>query len=135
MPSSVVVDASIAVQWIAQEPGTESATRLVRANVLLVAPDIMPIEAANACWKKVQRGDMPAVDAEPALATLLAFGLELVPSLGLLPRALRLAVELQHPIYDCLYLALASGRGAPIATADAGLRRVAERVGLGLWRR
>ena len=135
MPSSVVVDASIAVQWIAQEPGTESATRLVRANVLLVAPDIMPIEAANACWKKAQRGDMPAVDAEPALATLLAFGLELVPSLGLLSRALRLAVELQHPIYDCLYLALASGRGAPIATADAGLRRVAERVGLGLWRR
>ena len=133
-PASIVVDASIAVQWFSEEPGTSEAIRIRTVDSVLVAPDIMPIEVANACWKKVRRGDMPAEDAAPAIANLLSFGLELVPSLALLPRGIRLAVELRHPVYDALYLALAVERGARLATADARLRRGAELAGIRLWR-
>jgi predicted nucleic acid-binding protein len=133
-PSSIVIDASIAVQWLTEEPGTPSAIRIRTADALLVAPDIMPIEVANSCWKKVRRGEMPADDAGPAVASLLSFGLELVPALALLPRGIRLALELGQPVYDSLYLALASERGARLATADERLRRAAERAGIRLWR-
>jgi predicted nucleic acid-binding protein len=39
--------------------------------------------------------------------------------------ALRMAAELDHPIYDATYLALARSLGMPMVTAD---RRLVERV-------
>jgi predicted nucleic acid-binding protein len=43
-------------------------------------------------------------------------------------RALELAVDLRHPIYDCLYLALAERERAPIVSADAKLLSAANRL-------
>ena len=37
--------------------------------------------------------------------------------------AARLAIELDHPAYDCIYLALALERGVPFVTADQRLLR------------
>jgi len=44
--------------------------------------------------------------------------------------AARLAPRLGHPVYDCLYLALAGSHSASFATADERLRAGAERVGV-----
>jgi predicted nucleic acid-binding protein len=52
----------------------------------------------------------------------------------LIKLAARLAAELAHPVYDCLYLALAASRGASLASADERLRHAAERVGIRIWR-
>lgn len=130
----VVVDASMAVQWFANEPGSETATRLLEAPAELLAPDHMSGEAANAWWKKVRRGEMGAADLDEAVVGLLAIGIAWVPTAELLPQASRLAVEIGHPVYDCLYLALAAERGARLATADVPLRRRASRMGIRLWR-
>ena len=35
--------------------------------------------------------------------------------------ATRIAIELDHPAYDCVYLALARRRGAPLVTSDQKL--------------
>ncbi len=131
----VVVDASIAVQWFSRENGSAFATRLLEGDFALMAPDIMPLEATNAWWKKSRRGDM-APDAVPqAVSRLLAIGIALMPSAPLLPRAARLAVDLRHPVYDCVYLVLAGERDVALASADDRLRRAAERLDLRLWRR
>jgi predicted nucleic acid-binding protein len=45
----------------------------------------------------------------------------LVPVAELLPRAIDLAFDLQHPIYDCIYLALAEREKAALITADLRL--------------
>lgn len=124
----------MAVQWFANEPGSETAGRLLETPAALLAPDIMSGEAANAWWKKVRRGEMGASDMDEAVASLLAIGIAWVPTADLLPQASRLAVEIGHPIYDCLYLALAAERGARLATADVPLRRRAGRMGIRLWR-
>jgi len=129
----VVVDASVAVQWFANESGSEGAARLIVEDRPLLAPDIMPVEAANAWWKKVRRREMDASDLGQAIVNLLALGIVLHPSAALLGRASRLALEVGHPIYDCLYLVLASERGADLATADEGLRRVARDADVRVW--
>lgn len=130
----MVVDASIAVQWIAREPGSESAATLLLGQQPLLAPDIMPVEVANALWKKVRRRDLPEADLAAALTRLLASDLVLSPTLSLLLRAARLAVETGHPIYDCVYLALAEQQGASLATADIRLSQTARSRGLPLWK-
>jgi predicted nucleic acid-binding protein len=51
----------------------------------------------------------------------------------LLTRAARLALELAHGVYDCVYLALAAQYGATLATADDRLRRSAARLAVATW--
>jgi len=129
----VVVDASIAVQWFSHEPRSEASARLLVEDLRLLAPDLMPVEAANAWWKKVRRGDMRATDLDQALVNLLGLGIELVPASSLLDRAARLAVEAGQSVYDCLYLALARASHARLCTDDRALRRVALRLDIAVW--
>jgi predicted nucleic acid-binding protein len=129
----IVVDASIAFLWFANEPDRRGADRLLEADSLLLAPDLMAVEATNAWWKKLRRREMDAADVEQAVTLLLALDIGWTPSAELLRPAARLAVELGHPVYDCVYLALASAHAAPLATADERLRRAAERVGVQIW--
>ena len=42
--------------------------------------------------------------------------------------ALALACHLNHPVYDCLYLALARREAAAVLTADKRLMALAEQV-------
>ena len=42
--------------------------------------------------------------------------------------ALRIAVAINHPAYDCFYLALARREAAPLVTADKRLAAAAQRV-------
>jgi len=118
----LVVDASIAIKWVVQEDDTTQALRLLRRN-RLVAPELMLAECANILWKKVQRRNMTA-DAGAVAARLLERSeIELVPMRALVEAATRLAVELNHPAYDCTYLVLAEANRCRFATADDRLVR------------
>jgi predicted nucleic acid-binding protein len=46
---------------------------------------------------------------------------ELWPAVWLAGRAFEIAAELRHPVYDCLYVALAEREGATLVTADRHL--------------
>jgi predicted nucleic acid-binding protein len=130
----IVVDASIAFLWFVNEPDRSGAVRLLETESLLMAPDLMAVEVANAWWKKLRRRQMEMTDIEQAVTNLLALGIDWTPSGQLLLPATRLAGELGHPVDDCLYLALAASHGASLATVDERLRRGAERVGIRIWR-
>ncbi|MEB3199253.1 MAG: type II toxin-antitoxin system VapC family toxin [Synechococcaceae cyanobacterium] len=83
----------------------------------------MLVERLNAGWKEQRQG---AISEEPFLAIAeLAPQLfsELVPSAGLLLAAQRWCHELDPPADDCLYLALAEQRSAPLITQDQRLLR------------
>ena len=75
-----MVDASIAVQWFANEPGSANAAKLIEADTGPLAPNIMPAEAANAWWKKVRRGELSVSDLDEAIVGLLSLGVELIGS-------------------------------------------------------
>jgi predicted nucleic acid-binding protein len=125
---TVVVDASVAVKWVIPEVLSDRADTLRDRADRLVAPDLLLPEATNALWKKLTRREITAREATQALDLLMASGLDLRPSGPLLGRALALARRLRHPVYDCIYLALAHGEGATLVTADRRLlARVARR--------
>jgi predicted nucleic acid-binding protein len=50
MIDAAVVDASVALKWALEEPGSDRARLLSSAR--LEAPDLLPIECANVLWKK-----------------------------------------------------------------------------------
>lgn len=119
----LVVDASVATKWFFAEPGHRSARELAREENVLIAPDLIVAEVCNSAWKKVARGEASVDQASELAIRLPSVFRELVSCAALLPRALDLAFELRHPVYDCFYLALAELANAELATADTGLAR------------
>lgn len=120
-----MVDASVVVAWLTNETYSVEALRLLRGTYRLTAPDFMAVETANALWKKSRRGDVPGADVVAALGTLHNVGINWVTTLDAVVPATRLALDLGHPVYDCLYLVLARTHGIPLATFDERLRRAA----------
>lgn len=114
---TLVVDASVAAKWVLPEPDSDAAERVLFADDTLIAPDFLLVEVANTFWKVIRRGEMTDEEAQAALHTLRN-GLTYHPVSSLLAGALRLAQELDHPIYDCLYVVLAEQENARLVTAD-----------------
>jgi predicted nucleic acid-binding protein len=121
----LVIDASIAVKWVVEEEGTPEAVAL-RTRAKLIAPDLLIAECANILWKKVARRELLKGEALAAAALLESADIELYPMRSLLAAAARLAIELDHPAYDCLYLAVALENDCRIATADERFLRKVE---------
>lgn len=115
--NTLVIDASIAVKWVVEEDGTPEALGL-RQCAKLIAPELLTAECANILWKKVQRYEFSSDEAFLAARLLQAADVELFPTRHLLEAATRIAVELDHPAYDCLYFALADEHGCRFVTAD-----------------
>jgi predicted nucleic acid-binding protein len=123
----LVVDASVAVKWFAREVLTEEARELLTSTDELVAPDWLLVEAASTFWKKVKKGEMLSIYAERHIDDLPLFFVRPYPARELAAEALRLAVNLKHSVYDCIYLALAERERLPLVTADVDLAAAARR--------
>ncbi len=115
-----VVDSSVAVKWYVAEPDSELAADLLRRE--LVAPDLIRAEVANALWKKVRKQQIGSDQAGLAMPHLAA-AVALVPSPPLADDALKAALDLGHPVYDCFFLILAERLELPLVTADTRLRQ------------
>ena len=126
--ASVVLDASAVVRIIeGAEPAAPFQEAVLKADLVL-APELMLTEVANALWQ-LQRAGQLEVDG---LQRRLSRAVELVdviePDRHLQAEALALACHLDHPVYDCLYLALARREAAVLITADKRLQQLAARV-------
>lgn len=124
---TVVVDASVAAKWVLDEDGSDRANML-RAEGGLIAPSLVAAEIGNTLWKAVRRSFVSRENALAAAQAALRAFESLVANEELQVRALELAIDLQHPIYDCFYLALAERERAPIVSADDKLLAAAKRM-------
>ena len=113
-----VVDASVAVKWLIVEEDADLARDLAASGQDLHAPRLMASEVANALWRKARLGEIEPGDAGALLANVpdmpVRWGTDEIVSAD----AMRLALALDRPIYDCVYLALAHRIGAVMLTAD-----------------
>jgi predicted nucleic acid-binding protein len=124
--SRAVIDASVAVKWVVAEQGTAAALALRTEYGKLLAPDLLVPECANVLWKKVVRGNLLPAEARIAARLIASAEIELIPMRAYLESATALAVELSHPAYDCIYLAVAKAQRCPFITCDEGFIRKLE---------
>ena len=123
----LTVDASIVVKWFVAEELSGEARLLLAHRLDLHAPDLLLAEFASTIWKKARRREIQ--DPQPYFDELadLPGTVTLHASDTLISRAAQLAVEVDHPVYDCLYLACAESTGSVLVTADQRLAgKVAE---------
>lgn len=114
---SVVIDASVALKWVLDEPGREDADALLEEE--LIAPALWLLEAANALWRRARRGEISGEEAKERLAELYHAPVTTTTIEDDLLAAADLAETLGHPVYDCLYLATAIRENTYVVTADS----------------
>jgi predicted nucleic acid-binding protein len=95
----------------------------------MLAPQLIYAECANIVWKKVRRGEMTASEARVASTFIDEFSIETVGMAEIVPLAIDLSLRIDHPAYDCFYLALALLEECPMVTTDESFwRKVRQRL-------
>jgi predicted nucleic acid-binding protein len=123
----VVIDASVALKWVLDEAESEAALALRGED--LIAPALWLAEAANALWRRSRLGEITAHEASARLSELLNAPVASLAMEPYLDRALKLATQTGHPVYDCVYLAVALHHDTHVVTADRRFVSAAGREG------
>lgn len=118
---SLVIDAGVALKLLIAEKDSDAAHRLVAGGDTLRAPRLMMSEIANVLWRKARSGEIERSRAGALAAAVADMPVRWHADETLGADAVRLALALDRPVGDCVYLALAHRFGARLVTADSGL--------------
>ena len=118
---TLVADASVIVSLFEQSERREIADRLFESNDL-AAPDIVFAETANALWLPQRSSGTSRELAKEFLARIRRL-VRIVGSDSLVEDAFEIACDLDHPVYDAFYLALARRMRSHVVTFDRRLLR------------
>jgi len=123
---TIVVDASVAMKWFVNETYHDEALRLLNQVGRFQAPDLIVAEVANIAWKKCLRDEIVANHARTIAATVHHYVPILRSATEFAERAIEIALMLEHPVYDCLYIACAEKTDGTLVTADDRLCRTVD---------
>jgi len=123
-----VLDASAAVRLTVGDAAASGLAESIRAAALVLAPELMLTEVANTLWKLQRADHLAGLHPQQLLLDARELVDRVEPDRHLQAEALALACHLNHPVYDCLYLALARREAATLVSADRRLNALAERV-------
>ena len=121
-----VVDASVAGRCYFPESGSGEAQALFEAGGL-IAPDFLSAEFMGAASRRARNGGISREYAVWAMAHMQRQIVRFFPDYPLLGPAFDISLSLDHPPYDCVYLALAVRENVELATADEDFLRKAAR--------
>jgi predicted nucleic acid-binding protein len=122
---ALVVDASVGLKWVLQEPDSHLAEALVRSESALFVPDFWLGEATNVLWLQARRRLLTPDEAREGLVLLRRL-IKPTPTatMDLHEVALEIGLAVDHSTYDTLYVAFAIAVGASgVVTSDAAFVR------------
>ena len=136
--SDFVLDASVALAWVLDNPIAPYAIEVRRAlasGKRGLVPALWHLEIANGLATALRRRDLIGADVDLALATIQATLAQTIDTeMKFIPagEALASARAFQLTTYDAVYLELARREGLPLATLDKSLQAAATKAGIRL---
>ncbi len=131
----IVVDASIAIKLVLNEPDSQVVRDLWQQSATKgetrLAPPLFRAEKLSVIRRSVHRGLLSELDGSTAVEQLFDLPIQIREPVALYRRAWQFAARFQRPtVYDTCYLALADIEGCELWTAD---QRLANAVGILPW--
>jgi predicted nucleic acid-binding protein len=130
----IVVDASLAVKWYADEMHSELAENWLAENAKdIIVPDIFVSEVIGALVRHANIDKSLRKDSELSINRFTAlFEGKWIKAQHLQPSQIKEAAQtamiIGHPLKDCIYLALAMEMGCELMTCDAKFAAKAKKV-------
>ncbi|MDX2238488.1 MAG: type II toxin-antitoxin system VapC family toxin [Hyphomonadaceae bacterium] len=116
----LAVDASVVLAVLLEEADRPAVDAMLSGRTL-IAPEFMIVEVGNALWKAVRRNRFNPQRVGALLDGARTMVGRRTHDAALVDHAVSMALSLNHPIYDCLYLALAERMQAELVTLDKRL--------------
>lgn len=117
-----VVDASVAVKWYFNEPGSAAALRFLSeaeaSDIQLAAPDLLFYEVGSVIHRRTKASQISRSEAIAFVHSLRQAPIHVVEPSVLLDGAMLAAQAIGAAFYDATYLVLARGLDAQVVTAD-----------------
>lgn len=126
----VVLDTSAAVEVVLNREQASFFQGYLEKADWVISVDLFVSEVTNVFWKYHVFEDFPIDLCETNLEKALGLIDSFDPTLDLYREALALSVQIRHPVYDSMYLALARRKNAIFLTSDRKLRTVAEKLSI-----
>jgi len=133
MSNQYIVDASVVVQLLVTDSHSAETKALftsVKEGNKLIVPEFGLLECTNVLWKHVRFHGLQQADAEKQINILLALDVVIVPTVGLMPRALAIGLKHQLAVYDSIYITLAQKLNHPLITVDQKQSKAAQAEGV-----
>ena len=131
MKDTVVVDASLALKWVLDEPDSNKAIMLLNSwtsnGIDVIAPALFAYEVTNTLHRQVLASKLTYDEARQGQRDLFSIGVQLkfLRYKNISTRAMEFAHQFNLPAtYDSHYLALAQHENCDYWTADARLWNV-----------
>jgi predicted nucleic acid-binding protein len=121
----IVIDASLAVKWYIRESfSLEAVALLVENGGTITVPDIFVTEVMGVLVRRANIDKSLRAESEESLRRFAtAFAEQEITAsrseVVTMTEAAKLALDLGHPLKDCIYLALAKELGCDLVTCDA----------------
>lgn len=130
----IIVDASVAAKWYLLEPFTgEALALLAEQGGNIRVPEVFITEVMGVLVRRANIDKTLRRDSETSIASFAAlFDEQLLRVEPVEPRQMERAaahaLDLGHPLKDCIYLAQAMDLGCELVTCDARFAEKAKRV-------
>ncbi len=121
----VVLDASVAIEIVLQRNFSAKFSQYIMNADWVIAPTLFIAEVCNVFWKYQKLDGYSFKDCEINLDQALALPDDFSDDSLLYREAFKLGCNLNHPVYDTLYLTLARRNNGILLSMDTKLLKVA----------
>ena len=125
----IVIDTSAILAVLVAEPERDAIVAATTGHAL-IGPGSIPWEVGNAFTAMIKQRRIEVAEAQRGLEIFRSVPIRYVEVD--LANVVSIAAEANIYAYDAYFLECATRCGAPLLTLDLSLRRVANRIGLGL---
>jgi predicted nucleic acid-binding protein len=101
-----------------------------RGSNTAIAPELLLVESANVLDRKRKLNEISEDESIPLLKDMLSLPIRYFPHGSLISEAFDLALEHGLTVYDAVFLALASEKGAVLFTGDRDMQKAADKMHL-----
>jgi predicted nucleic acid-binding protein len=119
----VVLDASLVFPLLVEEDKSLLAQEIYANSVEHLVLDFLHIEVSNAIASAIRQRRITTSQASKAQIELVSLLPITATASQYLDAAFALALEINHPVYDCLYAIAARENDATLATCDVRFAR------------
>jgi predicted nucleic acid-binding protein len=128
----VILDASAAVKIVLQQKPIKPLLDVLKDADWVIAPDIYISEVSNVYWKYHQFEDLPMNLCEESLKRTIGLIDDFIDTSDLYQEAFSFSCQVNHPVYDSMYLICARRYNGIFLSADKKLNTLAQKHSLNI---